>query len=166
MIPEFFKITHLIRAQRIFHIKHLELFKFFYKVQCIDGRQPFMDIMQKFHIPPDVISYFLKKLHCALHITLRAVIHAVRRIFRFVQFLGRAVHGSPVGSHLTSYIAISLFLQNMQIFCHFLYRISVRMFINGNPLPAFSAEQFIQRQSRDLSLDIPERLINAGYRIV
>ena len=149
-------------GQRIFQEEQVERFDIFGKLDRVDRRQAFVNIVQQFHFFADVAADEFDHFQHTARIGARVEIAAIQRPWGFMEV------GAPaaVAAHLNADVAVALFLKFEDIFEHFLRIASIGMGVDGGPFAALTPEQVVDRHISQLALNILQGLVDPRYGVV
>ena len=132
------------------------------KIQRVDGGQALVDIVAEFQAVPIGGAELFHQVQYIFHVCLGVKISPGEGIFRPVH-VGVL---SAVAAHLHADFPVAPLPQRLHPLQGLLRVGPLRMGIAGNARPAFSSEQLVEGHPRQLSLNIPQRHIHAGQRVV
>ena len=132
------------------------------EIQRVDGGQPLVDVMAELKGVPIGDAELFHQLQHVFHVCLGVKIPAGEGVFRPVQ-VGVL---SAVAAHLYADPAVAPLPQGLHPLQGLLRVGPLRVGVAGDARPAFPAEQLVERHSRQLPLDVPQRHVYPGQRVV
>ena len=148
--------------QGVFEEEQVEGFELLREDDGVGGREPLVGVVEQFHLAAHGRAQVLEHPDRAAHVAPRVEIVAGFRA------LGRRDPRLPasVSADLAAHVPVVLLHVPLDVLRHFLGRCAVGVDVRVRRLPALSAEELVHGHARPFPLDVPQRHVHAGDRVV
>ena len=152
----------VLGRQGVFEEEQVEGFELLREDDGVGGREPLVGVVEQFHLAAHGRAQVLEHPDRAAHVAPRIEIVAGFRA------LGRRDPRlpAPVSADLAAHVPVVLGHVPQDVLRHFLGRCAVGVDVRVRRLPALSAEELVHGHARPFPLDVPQRHVHAGDRVV
>ena len=156
----------LLGSERILVEEQTVLLQLLSQMDRVDGIEMLVHIVAEIDAKAEAVAHIIEQLGHAQLIAQRIVISAFARAVRTLGGQSLLISVSAVAAVLHADDLNAILHESLHAVADLFQSAAVRMAVNARSLAHLAAQQVINRHVGHLALDVPQRLIHAGDRVV
>ena len=162
LLPDVSEPLQVFRRERVLQEEQLEGFRVFRELDRVHRNEPFVNVVEEFDVRGRIRADVADHVEDPPRVFPRVVAGPFLSPFR----AAHAGRSASVASHLNANVLITLFLEFQDVVQDFVFLQAVGVRVTGRCFTAFAAQKLVDGHPRAFALDVPQRDIHAGDRVV